>query len=272
MGAERIIYDVTVYLYAVSVLFYFLDFLHRNKHTNRVALVLLCGVFLLQSAFLIMRFMDRDFVPVLTVFDTLNFYAWALVTFSIVINSFFRMHLFVFIANLLGFTMVALSLFVAQDVSPSISQQLISELLFIHVTLALAAYALFLLTFLLALLYLTLNYMLKKKRWNKLVRRAPSLNRLAQLMYWGSAIGVLFLLLSLILGLIWAYEQTVSGFWFDPKIGSSFLVLFVYGYFVYRRTISHWSGKSLALCNAIAFTTVLLNTFISNVGVSFHRW
>lgn len=272
MGVERLIYDVTVYLYAFSVLFYFSDFLHRNKKTNRVALVLLCGVWLLQSAFLVMRFMERDFVPIFTVFDTLIFYAWVLVTFSIVINSLFRMHLFVFLANLVGFTMVALGFFVAQDVPQSMSEQLISELLFIHVTLALAAYSLFLLSFLLSLLYLAINHLLKKKRWNKLIRRAPSLSRLEQLMYWTSAIGVPLLSLSLILGLIWAYEQAVKGFWYDPKTWVTFSVLFVYSYIVYRRTVSNWGGKSLAFCHAIAFTTVLLNTFISNVGVSFHRW
>lgn len=272
MAAELIIYDVTVYLYALSVLFYFLDFLRKNKLSNRIAFVLLGCVWLLQSSLLILRFMDRDFVPVFTMFDTLIFYAWALVTFSIVINSIFRMQLFVLLANLIGFTMVAISLFVRQDGSPVISQQLISELLFIHVTFALLAYSFFLLTLLLAVLYLLLNNLLKKKRWNKIVQRAPSLSRLEQLLYWGNAFGVVFLLLSLILGSIWAYEQGVSRFWFDPKIGTSFLVLFVYCYIVYRRTVSHWSGKSLAVCNVIAFMTVLLNIFISNVGISFHRW
>lgn len=272
MRGELIIYDVTVYLYALSVLFYFLDFLRSNKKINRVAFALLCFVWLLQTAFLILRFMERDFIPVFPMFDTLIFYAWALVTFSIVINSLFRMQLFVLLANLIGFTMVAISLFIAQDEPTLISQQLISELLFIHVTFALLAYSFFLLTFLLALLYLLLNDLLKKKRWNKIVQRAPSLSRLEQLLYWGNAFGVVFLLLSLILGSIWAYEQSVSQFWFDPKIGTSFLVLFVYCYIVYRRTISHWSGKSLAVCNVIALSTVLLNIFVSNVGISFHRW
>lgn len=272
MGAERYIYSVTIYLYALSVLFFFSDFLHASKRRNWIAMGLLIGVWALQSTFLYIRFMERDFVPVLSMFDTLMFYAWVIVTFSIIVNALFRMPLFVFISNVAGFGMVAASLFVTRDTSAAISRQLVSELLFLHVSLALVAYAFFLFSFLLSLLYLTLNYMLKKKRWNKLVLRAPSLSKIEPLIYGSSVIGVPLLLSSLILGIIWAHQQTVAGFWLDVKTWTSFLVLFVYAYYVFRRTVSNWSGKPLALSNAIAFSTVILNTFISNFGISFHRW
>lgn len=272
MGADRIIYDVTIYLYATSVLFYFVDFLHRNRRAKRMALLMLCGVWMLQTAFLLLRFMERQFVPAFTLFDTLLFYAWVLVTFSIGFHFASRMPLVVLFVNLAGFTMAAVALFVTPDVTPAISEQLISELLFIHVTFALAAYSLFLLSFLLALLYLVIHFMLKRKRWNTLMRRAPSLSRVEQMMHWGNILGVPLLLLSLILGLIWAYEQAIPNVWLDPKIAVSFLVLFVYGYYIYRRAFSSWSGFSLAVCNAIAFAAVVFNNMISNMSVSFHHW
>lgn len=239
---------------------------------NRAALILLIGVWFMQTGLLVIRFINRDFTPVLTTFDTLMFFAWILITCAIVMAIVYRMDLLVLMMNLVSFTMIAFSLFAGQDVPHVMSEQLISELLFIHVSLALVAYSCFLLSFLLALLYLLLNYLLKQKRWNKLVWRAPSLSRLEQFMTRAGIAGVPLLLLSLILGLIWAEQRAFQGFWLDPKVWTSFIVLWVYGYFVYRRFVSQWSGIGLAFCNLIAFMTVVFNTFVANFGISFHVW
>ncbi|WP_054949000.1 cytochrome c biogenesis protein CcsA [Numidum massiliense] len=272
MGVERYLYDVTIYTYALSVLMYFSDFLQPNHRMNRAALGLLVVVWLSLATVLVLRLLERQFVPFFTTFDSLIFYAWAIVSFSMVINTFYRMDLFVFLANLVGFALAALSLFVRHDVPPSFSERLLSELLVIHVTFALVAYAFFLLSLLLALLYLLLNDMLKNKQWNKLVKRAPSLSQLEHLTYCVSMIGVPIYMLSLILGLIWAQKQAVHGFWYDPKVWLSFFALTVYIYYLYQRKSKHWSGRWLAYCNAFAFTIILFNLIISNSGHSFHRW
>lgn len=55
MAEVRWIYDLTIFLYAASVLFYFNDFLQSNRKVNRLAFGLLVVVWALQTAFLFHR-------------------------------------------------------------------------------------------------------------------------------------------------------------------------------------------------------------------------
>jgi len=51
MAEVRWIYDLTIFLYAASVLFYFNDFLQSNQKVNRLAFGLLVVVWALQTVF-----------------------------------------------------------------------------------------------------------------------------------------------------------------------------------------------------------------------------
>ncbi|MDF2682924.1 MAG: cytochrome assembly protein, partial [Brevibacillus sp.] len=53
MSEVRWIYDLTIFLYAASVLFYFNDFLQSNRKVNRLAFGLLAVVWALQTAFFV---------------------------------------------------------------------------------------------------------------------------------------------------------------------------------------------------------------------------
>ena len=66
-------YDVTVYIYAISVLMYFSDFLQSNRRVNRMAFWLLAIVWILQSIFFISQMVSKDYFPILTLFETLFF-------------------------------------------------------------------------------------------------------------------------------------------------------------------------------------------------------
>jgi len=47
------LHELTVVLYAFSVLLYFFDFIHHNRKANRLAFWLLAFVWALQTAFLV---------------------------------------------------------------------------------------------------------------------------------------------------------------------------------------------------------------------------
>ena len=84
------LHELTVVLYAFSVLLYFFDFLHHNRKANRIAFWLLAFVWVLQTVFLGIYMYKTGRFPVLTIFEGLYFYAWILVTLSIVINHLLR--------------------------------------------------------------------------------------------------------------------------------------------------------------------------------------
>ncbi|OYD08280.1 cytochrome C assembly family protein [Paludifilum halophilum] len=271
MFAEHWFFDFIIYVYAISLLCAFSDLLQANGRARRLALTLLVAVWLFQTGYLIWR--AYDLFPVLTGVDSLLFYSWALVTFTLVINWFYRMDFVVFAANLVGFTVLAVHFFVLPDAENArMAEPLLSELVFIHVTMAFLAYALFSLSAVFAVLYLVGNHLLKRKKWNQTLRRLPSLGRLQQFSYRLNMSGVPLLILALILGLIWAYQKVGGGFWYDPKIFGSLLVLLAYSIYLYQRVVKGWNGRRLAWWSLLSFSTVLLNYLISNAGLSFHHW
>lgn len=264
-------YDVTIYIYAISVLMYFSDFLQSNRRVNRVAFWLLAIVWILQSGFFVFQMVSKDYFPVLTLFETLFFYSWLLVSLSLTINYFFKMDLLIFFTNILGFIVMSVTIFANPAAAPALSQKLISELLFIHISLALMSYVAFSISSILSIVYLLQNKMLKEKRWSPLLRKLPSLGQLDLYAYHLTMVGVPLLFLSLILGVLWAHIIGES-IWLDPKLLMTILVVVVYGMYLYRRVTYDWQGKKLATMNLMAFAFVLLNFLISGSISSFHQW
>ncbi len=105
------LHELTVLVYALSVLLYFIDFLHHNRKANKVAFWLLAFVWVLQTTFFLFYVNHTGRFPVLTVFEGLYFYSWVLVTLSLVINKLLRMDFIVFFTNIIGFVIMAIHTF-----------------------------------------------------------------------------------------------------------------------------------------------------------------
>ena len=204
MISERWLIDLIVYIYTLSLLFFFSDLLHPNRRAHWLALGLLVVVWLAQILFSPFAWppgFRRSHL------DALFFYSWVLITLTLVINAVYRMDLFVFSANLISFIVMAINLFVARDSASPVSEILLSELVFIHVTMAFVAYAAFSLSAVFAVFYLLGNFLLKRKKWNRVLRLLPSLDRLQSFFHRWVMIGVPLMLLSMLLGLVWLHQK-----------------------------------------------------------------
>ncbi|MGO4888600.1 cytochrome c biogenesis protein [Anaerobacillus sp. MEB173] len=273
MVSLNVLYILTVILYALSVLGYFIDFLQNNRKVNRTAFWLLSIVWVFQATFFILRMIEYDRLPILTMFEGLFFYAWLLVTLSLMINWFFRIDFIVFFTNVVGFIVMSINLFAPTgDVSTTFQQLLISELLIIHVTMVLSSYGAFTLAFIFSIMYILQHNMLKKKVWGKRLGRYGSLSNLDRYAYISVLLGVPLLLLGLILGLVWASLKLDHPLWLDAKVIGSFTVLSIYSVYLYLRVVKGLQGHSLALWNIAAFLIVMINYFLSGNLSSFHLW
>ena len=267
------LHEVTVVLYALSVLLYFIDFLHTNQKANKTAFWLLAIVWLLQTIFLFMYMNETGRFPVLTIFEGLYFYAWVLITLSLAINRLLKVDFTVFFTNVLGFMVMVIHTFAPVQIeSEVLAQQLVSELLFIHITMGILSYGAFSLSFVFSLLYLIQYDLLKRKKWGKRLIRLGDLSRLEHMSYVLTVIGVPMLLLSLILGLQWANIKLPGLQWFDTKIIGSFVVLAVYSVYLYVRVRKQMYGKNLAFLNICSFISVLINFFLFGSLSTFHFW
>jgi HemX protein len=267
------LHELTVVLYAFSVLLYFFDFLHHNRKANRIAFWLLAFVWILQTVFLASYMYKTGRFPVLTIFEGLYFYAWILVTLSIVINHLLRVDFIVFFTNILGFTVMAIHTFAPMQYSSHImAKQLVSELLLIHITMAILSYGAFSLSFVFSSLYLLQYDLLKRKKWGTRLIRLADLDKLEKSSYILAVIGVPMLLLSLILGLQWAFLKVPGMPWYDMKIIGSFMLLIAYSILLYLHIMKNLSGRKLAMWNTAAFLIVLINFFLLGRLSSFHLW
>ncbi|WP_240374689.1 cytochrome C assembly family protein [Bacillus piscicola] len=273
VAVSAVLYVVTIVLYSVSVFGYFIDFLHDNRKVNKFAFWLLSIVWLLQTVFFILRALEFDRLPVITTFEGLFFYAWLLVTLSLVINRFFRIDFLVFFTNVLGFALMAFSLFTPNgDVPPDLNELLISELLIVHISLILLAYATFTVAFVFSVMYFLQHQLLKRKQWNKRLLRLENLAKAERMAFVMTTLGVPCLLLGLILGFVWSSIQLAYLPILDAKVIGSIAVLITYGIYLYVWAVKQQRGYNMILFNMGCFLLVLINYFLSGELTDFHFW
>jgi len=267
------LHEVTVIIYAISVLLYFIDFHHTNQKVNKFAFWLLLVVWVLQTIFLCLYMTETGRFPVLTLFEGLYFYVWLIIGFAVFINKFFKMDFILFFTNALGFILMVVHTFAPSQIQSQVmAQQLVSELLFIHITMAIFAYAVFTLSFIFSILYLIQYDLLKKKKWGKKLLRLGDLSKLEKLSYILNVIGIPVLFIALVLGVRWAQIKLPDINWIDTKIVGSFFIIIVYSFYIYCKQGKQIFGKNLALINIAAFLLVLLNFFLFSSLSGFHYW
>jgi HemX protein len=267
------LHEFTIILYALSILLYFIDFLYCSRKANKVAFWLLAFVWLLQTTFLCIYMVNTGRFPILTIFEGLYFYVWVLITLSLGLNRLLKVDFIVFFTNVIGFAIMVIHTFAPMQYESEIMvQQLSSELLFIHITMAILSYGAFSISAVFSLLYLLQYNLLKRKKWGARLIRISDLSKLEHMSHILNVIGVPMLLLSLILGLQWAYIKLPEMIWYDAKVIGSFIVLVVYGISLYLRVGKEFQGKSLALWNLASFLIILINFFLFGQLSSFHLW
>lgn len=272
MPKSLLMYDLMVFFYAIAVVLYFLDFIGHRRTLNRIAFGLLAAVWGLQTSFFLTRMTEVGYVPLVTSFETTLFFSWLLISFSLVINYFYKIDLFAFFTNVIGFAMVVFDL-VTGEGGVRVGENLQGDLLVLHITLAFLSYAAFSISFIFSIMYLIQSKMLKEKRWNNMFRRMPALDKLDAFTYRLIIVGFPLLLVAMILGVSWYYTQFGSVLILDAKPLVSVVLLGLYVVWLYLRTASGWSGRKLAWWNVASFGLVIINyLFVGTYFSGFHSW
>lgn len=265
------VYEFILLLYGLSLIGYFIDFVQTNRKANQFAFWLLSMVWVLQTFFLLNQVLQEENFPVMTVYDGLYFYTWILVTFSLMINRFFRVDFLVFFTNVVGFLIMLLHIFTrARADLQNQGIELVNEMLVVHISLAILSYGFFTVSFIFSILYLLQYRLLKEKKWNAKLFRLGDLEKLDQFSYMAIMLGVPLLLIALILGITWGYVSPDIFYWYDSKTLGSILVLVVYIVYLVLRVLKGYQGRAIALFNAAAFLFLLINFFLFGTLSNFH--
>ncbi|MHA6259357.1 cytochrome C assembly family protein [Sporosarcina sp. CAU 1771] len=267
------LHEWMVILYAISLVFYFIDYLNKDKLAHRSAFWILSCVYLMQTVFLVMYIVETKRFPILSLFEGIYFYAWLLITLSIVLHLFFKVDSAIFFLNVIGFILMTIHTFAPVQIHTSpIGETLITELLFIHITFAILSYVAFAMSFVSSILYLLIYKILKQRKWSKQFARLPSLQQADTGIMVSLLTGIPFLLISLILGVQFAYTGLEEWSVFDMKIIGSFLLLLIYSAVLVLRKSNKLIGNQYAWVNIYAFLFVIINFFLGSSLSEFHFW
>lgn len=268
--AERWLYDFLVYVYVLSLLFAFAGLIKPNPRASRISYALLFSIWGIELTFIVIQV--KQSFPSVAEIDPFLLYTWSLITFTLFYQRYMKMDIFLFCVNMVGFIVLAIQLFVVRDGPIASEIIMLSELIFVHITLAVIGYVAFSLSSISAFLYYIASFLLKRKKWNRFLLQIPSLGLLQSFSNTSLLVGLLCLGISTILGGIWAIQMVDLKVWFDPKILGSLMVLFIYSLILWQWQKVGWHGKRLAWWNGFAVLMMIGNILISKSSYSFHYW
>lgn len=266
------LYEIMVVLYAVGIVFYFIDFFYKRAKARRTGFWLISIVWVLQTIFFLLYIIETRRFPILSLTEGIYFYAWLLVTLSIFLHCIAKVDLPVFFINVLGFIFVTIHLFAPEQVENPLVKSLESEMLFIHISFAIISYAAFSLSFVFSVLYLILYNLLKKKKYTKLWSRLPDLHQTSRWMFYSILVGVPIIFISLILGLEWASLKLEGLSILDIKIIGSFVITVLYLIILVLHHTGKLIGLNFAWAQIYTFLLVVINFFLGSKLSNFHIW
>ena len=132
----------------------------------------------------------------------------------------------------------------------------------LHLVLAIAGEALFILATAASAMFIIQNGLLKRKKPGKMGRLLPSLGELDRINHLGLLWGFPLLTIGMIAGTVYA-AFVWGGQWpADPKVIWSFAVWAVYGFLLHQRLAIGWKGSRIAILSCVVFLLFLSSALV----------
>jgi ABC-type transport system involved in cytochrome c biogenesis permease subunit len=165
---------------------------------------------------------------------------------------------------------LAANLAPADRLTPTVAHGVVFAL---HVTLSILAYAAFALSFVLSLIYLGEERLLRSRKLGNMVWRLPSLELLERMSQSSVLVGVISIAIGTVLGFIWVDRLTGQYWFYDPKYVITLVVLFLYLlYFQLARTTAWRGARASKLCVFNFFVVVMSFTVVNLYLSHSHRY
>ena len=142
-----------------------------------------------------------------------------------------------------------------------------------HVALSILAYAAFALSFVLSLIFIVEDRLLRRHRLGDVVWRLPPLDLLERMSQSSVLIGLVSITIGTALGFLWVDRLSAKYSFYDPKYAITLVVLILYAiYFQLARTAS-WRGVRASKLCIFNFLVVFLSFTVVNLYLSHsHRY
>ena len=134
-----------------------------------------------------------------------------------------------------------------------------------HVTLSILAYAAFALSFVLSLIFLVENRLLRNRNLGDVVWRLPALELLERMSQSSVLVGLISIAIGTVLGFIWVDRLTGQYWYYDPKYVITLVVLLLYAVYLQLARTPAWRGARASRLCIFNFFVVILSFTVVNL-------
>lgn len=260
MTIDELFFYLALVGYLLGALHYLLYVVKPSQRIGMAATAATLAGFAAHSLAHVFRIYALRRPPLSGPYETLSFFAWAIVLIYLIIELRYR-------NRIMGAFMLPLAVLAGSGAAalPSRFAEFVPELqglgLWSHVAMALLGNAAFALTFCAGLVYLIQERRLKSRQLGRLGFRLPSLELLDDVGFKSILFGFPLLTLALISGSVWAEHVRGSFLTWHPREIWSVVSWVIFAGLLYARVSAGWRGRKAASLAILGFCLVLF-TFI----------
>ncbi len=240
----------------VAAAVYLVFFFSQKEKLRTVARMILLGSGVLQTLYILSRYLIAGYTPITSHHEAVIFFAWAVTWAFLSFRWRYSVRNFGTFVSVLAFIMLLIAASVSREFQP-LAPALQSLWLPVHAGVSVMAYGFLALAFCGGIMYLLQERELKSKKFGFFFTRLPSLDALDQLNSHCLTAGFSLLTLGIITGSIWARQAWGTYWHWDPKETWSLITWFLYAIQLHQRVTVGWRGKKAALMSIVAFCSVL---------------
>jgi cytochrome c-type biogenesis protein CcsB len=260
-------YYMAVVFYGLGTISCLAYIISLRELFSRIGAGLLAVGFVVHTTALIFRYYEGGYPPITNLYESLSFFAWAILLVYIVINYRYQIKVLGAFVGPIAVILVAVSLALPKEIFP-LHPALKSYWLPIHAVFAFLGDAVFALAFCAGVMYVIQERQIKSKRTGGLLTRLPSLEILDEINYRSITFGFPLLTVGIITGSVWASYAWGSYWSWDPKETWSLITWFLYAALLHQRLAVGWRGKKAAMMAIIGFLAVVFTFLGVNLVLS----
>ena len=261
----------TIVAYTLSLALY-LFFLNTGKVlTGRLGTVLLAAGLVTHYFALLVRSRGLLSVPYLDLYGSMSLFGWLLALTYLGLELYHRQRsVGALVLPFILVFFVAAHLAPADKLSPPEAH---GPSFAFHVALSILAYSAFALSFVLSLVFLAEERLLRNHKLGDVVWRLPPLELLERMSRSSVLVGLVSIAIGTALGFLWVDRLSGKYSFYDPKYAITLLVLLLYAvYFRLARTTAWRGARASKLC-VFNFVIVFLSFTVVNLYFSHsHRY
>lgn len=254
---NALFFKITLVSYFLGTLAFLVYLLAGKKELlSRFSLIVTGIGFLFHTVTMLTRTYHAGYVSLTRLSDAMAFFAWALVMVFLLVEFRFRIHVLgSFVLPLALISLLSGVMLPTEMHSPDTAMH--KAWVYLHTALALLGAVAFAIAFLVGVMYLIQERLLKSKQLNNLYNKLPSLDLLDELNHKAVILGFGLLTLGIIIG-AWGAGYVSDWYW-DPREIFSLAIWLFYLIVLHGRITVGWRAKKAAYLAIIGFIGVIFS-------------